>query len=252
MTATDFTAIRENATIDRREFVSALIDRVPDALIVTGLGSASYDVFAHGERDGNFYLWGAMGGAVPVGLGLALAQPDRSVVVVTGDGEMLMGIGSLGSAAVRAPDNLTVVVLDNGHFGETGMQRSHSSLGTDLVAVARGFGIADAFVQDNFSWSAGVGTLRGLHFQRAPHAQAKLVRVLRGAVLDVIVDLRRASPSFGRHVACKLSAEGAEQHTTDEGIRYDASAEGMAGVKLLSEQGVITAASSSSVGMPRK
>ena len=87
MTATDFTAVQETTPIDRREFVSALIDRVPDALIVTGLGSASYDVFAHGERDENFYLWGAMGGAVPVGLGLALAQPDRSVVVVTGDGE---------------------------------------------------------------------------------------------------------------------------------------------------------------------
>ena len=129
--------------MDRRLFVSALLDQVPDALVVTGLGSASYDVFAHGEREQNFYLWGAMGGSVPVGLGLALAQPERSVLVVTGDGEMLMGIGSLGSAAVRAPENLTVLVLDNGHFGETGMQRSHSGLGARLVDVARGFGIAD-------------------------------------------------------------------------------------------------------------
>ncbi|MGW0452175.1 MULTISPECIES: thiamine pyrophosphate-dependent enzyme [Gordonia] len=158
MTATDFTAIRENATIDRREFVSALIDRVPDALIVTGLGSASYDVFAHGERDGNFYLWGAMGGAVPVGLGLALAQPDKPVVVVTGDGEMLMGIGSLGSAAVRAPDNLTVVVLDNGHFGETGMQRSHSGLCARLLDVAHGFGIRDCREVDSLSQVADVAS----------------------------------------------------------------------------------------------
>ena len=158
MTATDFTAVRENATIDRREFVSALIDRVPDALIVTGLGSASYDVFAHGERDGNFYLWGAMGGAVPVGLGLALAQPDKPVVVVTGDGEMLMGIGSLGSAAVRAPENLTVVVLDNGHFGETGMQRSHSGLCARLLDVAHGFGIRDCREVDSLSQVADVAS----------------------------------------------------------------------------------------------
>jgi phosphonopyruvate decarboxylase len=131
--------------VDRREFVARLIAAIPDALIVTGLGSASYDVFATGDRDRNYYLWGAMGGAASMGLGLALAQPDKSVVVITGDGELLMGIGSLGTIAVKQPKNLTIVVLDNGHYGETGMQRSHSSLGTDLVAVAKGFGIADAF-----------------------------------------------------------------------------------------------------------
>lgn len=130
---------------DRRAFVAKLIAAAPEALIVTGLGSASYDVFAAGDRDRNYYLWGAMGGATSLGLGLALAQPDKSVIVITGDGEQLMGIGSLGSIAVKQPKNLTIVVLDNGHFGETGMQRSHSSLGMDLVAVAKGFGIADAF-----------------------------------------------------------------------------------------------------------
>lgn len=130
---------------ERREFVSKLLAAVPDALVVTGLGSAAYDVFAAGDRDKNYYLWGAMGGSTSIGLGLALAQPDKSVVVVTGDGEQLMGIGSLGTIGAKQPKNLTIVVLDNGHFGETGMQRSHSSLGTDLVAVAKGFGIADAF-----------------------------------------------------------------------------------------------------------
>lgn len=130
---------------ERREFVSKLLAAVPDALVVTGLGSAAYDVFAAGDRDKNYYLWGAMGGSTSIGLGLALAQPDKSVVVVTGDGEQLMGIGSLGTIAAKQPKNLTIVVLDNGHFGETGMQRSHSSLGTDLVAVAKGFGIADSF-----------------------------------------------------------------------------------------------------------
>ena len=135
--------------VERREFVARLLAGVPDALVVTGLGSASYDVYAAGDRDGNYYLWGAMGGAAPLGLGLALAQPDKPVVVITGDGEQLMGIGSLGTIGAKQPRNLTVVVLDNGHFGETGMQRSHSSLGTDMVAVAKGFGISDAFSTDS-------------------------------------------------------------------------------------------------------
>ncbi|KRC86439.1 3D-(3,5/4)-trihydroxycyclohexane-1,2-dione hydrolase [compost metagenome] len=137
-------ALNPQAAVDRRAFVSQLLQATPDALVVTGLGSPSYDVFAAGDRDHNFYLWGAMGAAAAMGLGLALAQPDRSVLVITGDGEQLMGVGSLGTIGVKQPKNLTIVVLDNGHFGETGMQRSHTSLGTDLVAVARGFGIADA------------------------------------------------------------------------------------------------------------
>jgi thiamine pyrophosphate-dependent acetolactate synthase large subunit-like protein len=128
--------------LDRRSAVSTLLEQLPDALVVTGLGSPTYDVHAAGQRATNFYLWGAMGGAVPLSLGLALAQPDRSVLVVTGDGEQLMGVGSLATVAACAPPNLTIVVLDNGHFGETGMQASHTSLGTDLAAVARGFGIA--------------------------------------------------------------------------------------------------------------
>ena len=131
------------ATIDRREFVSRLLAACPQALVITGLGSSSYDVFAAGDRPENFYLWGAMGGAAVVGLGLALAQPERSVVVITGDGEQLMGLGSLSTIGAQQPANLSIVVLDNGHFGETGMQRSHTSLGTDLSAVARGCGIGN-------------------------------------------------------------------------------------------------------------
>ncbi len=136
-------------TVDRRRFVAQLLSLLPDALVVTGLGSASYDVFAAGDRDTNYYLWGAMGGATSLALGLAIAQPDKSVVVITGDGEQLMGIGSLATIAVKQPSNLTIIVLDNGHFGETGMQRSHTSLGTDLVAVAKGFGIANSFAVDS-------------------------------------------------------------------------------------------------------
>ncbi len=133
------------ATIDRRDFVKELLAQCPDALVVTGLGSPTYDVFAAGDRNKNFYLWGAMGGAALIGLGLALAQPEKSVVVVTGDGEQLMGIGGIATISAQQPNNLTIVVLDNGHFGETGMQRSHTSLGTNLSAVARACGIANAY-----------------------------------------------------------------------------------------------------------
>jgi thiamine pyrophosphate-dependent acetolactate synthase large subunit-like protein len=143
--AAQVTSDRINERANRREFVATLLRLVPDALVVTGLGSSSYDVFAAGDRDKNYYLWGAMGGSTSLALGLALAQRERSVVVITGDGEQLMGIGSLATIGVKQPGNLTIVVLDNGHFGETGMQRSHTSLGTDLVAVAKGCGIAEAF-----------------------------------------------------------------------------------------------------------
>lgn len=127
--------------VNRRDFVAALIAEIPHALVVTGLGSPTYDVYAAADRPENFYLWGAMGAAVPVALGLAIAQPERSVVVITGDGEHLMGIGSLATVGAVQPPNLTVVVLDNAHFGETGMQRSHTGRGTDLRSIARGFGI---------------------------------------------------------------------------------------------------------------
>lgn len=134
-------ANQRTAHIDRRAFVKQLIAACPDALVITGLGSATYDVYAAGDRPENFYLWGAMGGAAAVGLGLALAQPKRTVLVITGDGEQLMGIGTLATIGAQKPANLNIIVIDNGHFGETGMQRSHTSLGTDLAAVARGCGI---------------------------------------------------------------------------------------------------------------
>ena len=129
--------------VTRRDYVAALLALVPEALVVTGLGSPTWDVFAAGDRPENFYLWGAMGGAVPLSLGLALAQPDRSVVTVTGDGEQLMGLGALATVGAQQPPNLTIVVLDNGLYGETGRQRSHTALGTDLVTVAGGCGIAE-------------------------------------------------------------------------------------------------------------
>jgi thiamine pyrophosphate-dependent acetolactate synthase large subunit-like protein len=127
-------------TLDRREAVRTLLADRGDLLVVSGLGSASYDVFASGEHPGNFYLWGAMGGAAMVGLGIALAQPTRPVAVITGDGEQLMGVGSLVTVAAKKPGNLSIIVLDNGHFGETGMQLSHSGLGARLEVIAQGAG----------------------------------------------------------------------------------------------------------------
>jgi thiamine pyrophosphate-dependent acetolactate synthase large subunit-like protein len=126
---------------------------------VPGLGSCTWDAFAAGDSDRTFYLWGAMGGAAMIGLGLALAQPRLRVAVITGDGEMLMGIGSLATIGVQQPPNLSVVVFDNGLYGETGRQASHTQSGVDLCAVARGSGIARVLdVADD----AGLRELAGL------------------------------------------------------------------------------------------
>jgi len=123
-------------TLDRRELVRQLLVDRGDLLVVSGLGSATYDVAAAGDHPLNFYLWGAMGGTAMIGLGLALAQPQKRVAVLTGDGDMLMGFGSLATIGVKQPKNFAIVVLDNAHYGETGMQASHTHSGIDLVAVA--------------------------------------------------------------------------------------------------------------------
>jgi thiamine pyrophosphate-dependent acetolactate synthase large subunit-like protein len=130
--------------LDRRAVAARLLRERGDALVVTGLGGPAYDVAAAGDTPLNFYLWAAMGGAAMTGLGLARAQPRRRVVVVTGDGEMLMGLGSLATIAVDAPGNLAVVVLDNEHYGETGMQPAHTGRGVDLAGIAKAAGFADA------------------------------------------------------------------------------------------------------------
>jgi thiamine pyrophosphate-dependent acetolactate synthase large subunit-like protein len=122
--------------LDRREFVQQLLIDRGDLLVVPGLGSATYDVAAAGDHPLNFYLWGAMGGTAMIALGLALARPDRRVVAIPGDGDMLMGIGSLATIGVKQPNNLVVVVLDNARYGETGMQRSHTDAGIDFAAMA--------------------------------------------------------------------------------------------------------------------
>jgi thiamine pyrophosphate-dependent acetolactate synthase large subunit-like protein len=131
--------------LDRRAAMRSLLENRGDLLLVTGLGSTTWDAAAAGDDDRNFYLWGAMGAAAMVGLGLAIARPDNRVLVVTGDGEMLMGLGSLATIGVQRPPNLAVAVFDNGHYGETGMQASHTAEGVELVAIARACGFKETF-----------------------------------------------------------------------------------------------------------
>jgi thiamine pyrophosphate-dependent acetolactate synthase large subunit-like protein len=143
-----------DGAIHRRPLMAQMLNGAgDDLLLVTGLGQTCYDSAAAGDRDLTFPLWGAMGAAVMIGLGIALAQPAKRVLVATGDGEMLMGLGAFASIAAQAPRNLAIAVFDNEHFGETGNQATHtaapgqgpvkSGAGTDLAAVARGCGIAD-------------------------------------------------------------------------------------------------------------
>lgn len=128
---------RPHMVLERRDAVAAILRPRGDALVVSGLGSPTWDVAAAGDSPLNFYLWGAMGGAAMVGLGLAMSQPRRRVVVITGDGELLMGLGSLATIGADRTSNLSIVVLDNEHYGETGMQASHTARGVDLAGIAR-------------------------------------------------------------------------------------------------------------------
>lgn len=147
--------------LDRREAVQRLLADRGEMLVVSGLGSPTYDVAAAGDDDRNFYLWGAMGSAAPIGLGLALAQPTKRVLVVTGDGELLMGLGALASIAAQRPANLAIVVLDNERYGETGMQKSHTAHGADLAAIAQGCGFPiAATITDEADLDRIVGEIR--------------------------------------------------------------------------------------------
>ncbi len=134
----------KGAKLERRAVVRALLANRGDLLVVAGLGAPAWDATDAGDHPLTFPLWGGMGGATAIGLGLALAQPDRRVLVLTGDGELLMGMGSLATVGVRRPRNLAVVVLDNEHYGETGMQPSHTAFGVDLAAAAKACGFASS------------------------------------------------------------------------------------------------------------
>ena len=133
----------EEGMLDRRDVIKTILDRRGDTLVVTGLGSSSYDAGVY-DHPNTFYLWGAMGAAAMIGLGLALAQPERRVLVITGDGEMLMGLGSLATIGAQAPKNLAILVMDNGLYAETGMQPTHTARGVNLAAMAQGASFAVA------------------------------------------------------------------------------------------------------------
>ena len=181
----------------RAAMATLLADRPENLFVVPGLGSCTWDAAAAGDDDRNFYLWGAMGGAAMIGLGLALAQPSLRVAVITGDGEMLMGMGSLATIGVQRPTNLSIVVFDNGLYGETGRQASHTSSGVDLLDVARGCGISHVLqVIDEAGLRALAGLLargEGPLFARVPITPDDPPRVLPEKDGMVIKDrVRRA------------------------------------------------------------
>jgi len=148
--------------LDRRAAMRTLLETRGDLLLVTGLGSTTYDAAAAADDDRNFYLWGAMGAAAMIGLGLAVAQPERQVLVVTGDGEVLMGLGALATIGVQRPPNLAIAVFDNGRYAETGMQPSHTDGGVSLCGVARACGIEAVFdISDMAGLKGFAGRLHG-------------------------------------------------------------------------------------------
>ena len=134
----------KTSKLERRAVVSMLLAERGDLLVVAGLGAPAWDATDAGDHPLTFPLWGGMGGATAIGLGLALARPDRRVLVLTGDGELLMGLGSLATVGVQRPRNLALVVLDNERYGETGMQPSHTAFGVDLATAAKACGFPSA------------------------------------------------------------------------------------------------------------
>ncbi|MGX9428124.1 MULTISPECIES: thiamine pyrophosphate-dependent enzyme [Bradyrhizobium] len=187
--------------LDRRAVVSELLKNRNGAIAVGGLGASTYDIAAAGDDARNFYLWGAMGGAVMIGLGLALAQPKLPVIVITGDGEMLMGLGSLATVGAQKPANLSIVVLDNEAYGETGGQVSHTAASVDLVSVAKACGIADSRAittvaeVETFALSLKEAN-RGPRFANVKIDGANLERVLSNRDGTFIVNRLRGSLGY--------------------------------------------------------
>ncbi|MFZ4821981.1 MULTISPECIES: thiamine pyrophosphate-dependent enzyme [Pseudomonas] len=147
-------------TLRRRQVVAKILNNRKDSFAITSLGNPTFDVAAAGDCPQNFYLWGAMGGAAMFGLGLALSQPTRRTFVFVGDGEMMMGLGSLATVACQNPKNLTIVVIDNEHYAETGMQPAHAGKGVNISAIAKAAGIeASLIVRTDEELDASLDTL---------------------------------------------------------------------------------------------
>ncbi|HEY2336586.1 MAG TPA: thiamine pyrophosphate-dependent enzyme [Burkholderiales bacterium] len=165
--------------LHRRDVVEKLLEKRGDLLVVAGLGSTTWDITAAGDHPLSFPTWGAMGQAAMIGLGLALAQPKRRVLVITGDGEMLMGLGSLATIGVQKPKNLIVVVIDNERYGETGMQRTHTANGINLAAVAKACGFKTSkVISKNTSVRDLIHKSAGPHFLQIKVVAEKLPLVL--------------------------------------------------------------------------
>lgn len=138
-------ATRGNAAImNRSDLTTRLVRRLNDEAVIGGIGSTNHDLWVSGQRPQNFYMLGSMGLAVPIALGVAMAQPARKVIALEGDGSLLMQLGALGTVAAQKPANLIIVVFDNGVYNITGGQPTLTSHMTDLVAVARGAGIENS------------------------------------------------------------------------------------------------------------
>ena len=193
--------------LHRREVVKKLLEKRGGLLVVAGLGSTSWDITAAGDSDLSFPTWGAMGQAAMMGLGLALAQPGRRVLVITGDGEMLMGLGALATIGVQQPKNLTIAVIDNERYGETGMQATHTASGVDLSAVAKACRFRNStLVRKNVSLRKIVHQTAGPNFlqikvvaeklplalppQDGEHLKARFRRALLGNSADVLPEKR--------------------------------------------------------------
>jgi len=152
----------ENYPLRRRDVVARLLADRGELLVVAGLGAPNWDCTAAGDHPLTFPLWGAMGGALPMGLGLALAQPRRRVLVVTGDGELLMGLTALPTVAVKQPRNLCVVVLDNERYGETGAQPTATAASVDLAGMAKAAGWPEAAaLADEAAFARALPRIRG-------------------------------------------------------------------------------------------
>ena len=163
------------ASIDRRDVLAQLFPDAADWLFVSGLAGAAKDTAALTDDGPNLYsMAGTMGAAVPMGLGLAVSAPERRVAVITGDGELLMGIGALVTVASAGPANLTIVCLDNSMHGETGGQQGHTAATADLEMIGKGSGIASTLT---ISEPGQVDEARGF-ITDAPGPRLLVVRVM--------------------------------------------------------------------------
>jgi thiamine pyrophosphate-dependent acetolactate synthase large subunit-like protein len=191
-------AVAAGFVLDRRKVVPALVGRHTDFLFVTGLAGTARDIAALTDDGAHIYtMAGAMGGACMIGLGLALARPDKRVLVATGDGELLMNLGALATIAVMNPGNLAILVVDNGHYGETGYQKSHTSLGVDLEKIAAG---------------AGIKTTRTISAEADLADGARLLREANGTALVVLRVKPDDPPPYKRNLdpaSCRTRFRGA-------------------------------------------